>query len=166
MKVVVLEAYSLAALMRLRGRPDLEVSQDPGALPSAEALLIRSRTVVNQPLLDRTPNLKLVITSTSGFDHIDWRACRGRGITVAFTPEANANATAELTLLLMLATERRLLNARRNVREGKWREGLGRPHGLAGLEAGNHRPRPRRSSRRPACARVRHGRLGLRPLPR
>src|SRR5262249_17099131 len=95
-----------------------------------------SRTKVDRLLLERAPNLKLVITATSGFDHIDWRECLKRGVHVAHTPEANAQSTAELTLTLMLAWERQLVNVRRNVREGKWRQGLARPHGLDGQELG------------------------------
>ena len=105
-------------------------------LAQADILLIRSRTNVDAHLLDRLPNLKLVVTATSGFDHIDWRECQKRGIQAAHTPEANAASAAELTMTLILAVERDIIQARKNVRENRWREGLPRPAGLEGRDLG------------------------------
>lgn len=136
MNIVVLENYAVNAVARLRAENSLKISQDSSQLGEAEILLIRSRTRVDKELLARMPKLRLVVTATSGFDHIDWRACVERGVIAAHTPEANAQSTAELTLTLMLAWERQLINARKNVRENRWREGLVRPHGLEGLELG------------------------------
>lgn len=136
MNILILESYSIAAVMRLQALPQFKVSHDLTTLAQAEILLIRSRTKVDRDFLAGAPSLKLIVTSTSGFDHIDWRACQQRGIQVAFTPSANAQSTAELTLLLILASERQLLTARKNVRENKWRQGLPRCKGLSGLELG------------------------------
>jgi D-3-phosphoglycerate dehydrogenase len=133
MNYLVSEAYDIQALARLRANPSLNETKD---LAAAEILMIRSRTRVDRALLARAPKLKLVVTSTSGFDHIDWRACAEAGIVVTHTPDANANATAELTLLLILATERRLTAAIKNVRGNQWREALSRPRGLTGLTLG------------------------------
>ncbi len=131
-KTIVLENYALSALARLLAQGSFEVSHSLDDLESAEILLIRSRTRVDQSLLQKAPRLKLVITATSGFDHIDWRECQKRQIVSVHCPNANAQATAELTFTLMLACERKLVEARRNVRENRWREGLTRPHGLEG----------------------------------
>lgn len=131
-KTVVLENYALSAVARLQAQGTFEISQNPADLKTAEVLLIRSRTRVNQDVLNQAPHLKLVVTATSGFDHLDWRACEKRGVVCAHTPNANAQSTAELTLSLMLAAERQLVEARRNVRNNRWREGLTRPHGLEG----------------------------------
>lgn len=136
MNIVVLESYAVNAVAKLRAENGLRVSQDTTNLKDAEILLIRSRTKIDKEFLDRMPKLKLVVTATSGFDHIDWRECQKRGITAAHTPEANAQSTAELTLTLMLAWERQIVAARKNVRENKWRDGLSRPHGLEGQELG------------------------------
>lgn len=133
MNVHVLESYAVSAMARLQAEPRLKLTS---TIADADILLIRSRTKVDRLFLDKTPNLKLIVTATSGFDHVDWRECRARGVIVSHTPEANAQSTAELTLALMLAWERDLVAARKNVREGKWREGLARPHGLEGQELG------------------------------
>jgi D-3-phosphoglycerate dehydrogenase len=132
MNVHVLENYAVSAMARLQAETRINLTP----LNEADILLIRSRTKVDRLLLERAPALKLIVTATSGFDHIDWRECQKRGVLVSHTPEANAQSTAELTLALMLAWERNLVAARRNVREGNWREGLSRPHGLENQELG------------------------------
>ncbi|VDO95144.1 unnamed protein product [Soboliphyme baturini] len=57
-----------------------------------------------------------------GFDHIDIAACRERGIKLSYTPDVLTEATAELTIALLLATSRRLFEAQRTVIEGNWKE--------------------------------------------
>ncbi|MGE0526298.1 MAG: NAD(P)-dependent oxidoreductase [Bdellovibrionales bacterium] len=136
MKVLALESYSVSALARLQGQGGFAVTQDEKEIATADALLIRSHVRVDRELLDRAPQLKLVVTATSGFDHIDWRECERRSVTAAFTPEANAQSTAELTWALILAAERNLFGATRFVRDNQWREGLPRPHGLEGKTLG------------------------------
>lgn len=131
MKIVITEPYSLPSKARLKAA-GFDVHEDAAALTDAEILLIRSKTEINKELLDRAPRLKMIVTATSGFDHIDWRLCKERGILATYTPSANAQSTAELTIGLMIALERQLMLAHKNVRGSKWREGLKRPHGLDG----------------------------------
>lgn len=133
MKIQVLENQSLSALARIKAEPALSLTQ---SMAETQILLIRSRTKIQAEFLDEAPHLKLVITSTSGFDHIDWRECQRRGIVVAHTPEANAISTAELTLALILGWERQLLKAHRTVAGNLWRDALVRPRGLSGQNLG------------------------------
>jgi D-3-phosphoglycerate dehydrogenase len=135
-KILVLESYALSAMARLQAQRDVEATCNPADLATADILLIRSQTQVDLKLLAKAPHLKLVVTATSGFDHVDWRACQARGVTCAHTPNANAQSTAELTFTLLLAMERHLIEVRRNVRESRWREGLSRPNGLEGQTLG------------------------------
>lgn len=129
MNVTVLEPYSLSALAKLKG-DGFNISEGPENLANAEVLLIRSRTTVDEYFLNKATKLKLIVTATSGFDHIDWRLCQTRGITVAQTPNANAQSTAELTIALLLASERQIVAAHTNVKNSQWREGLKRPDSL------------------------------------
>ncbi|XP_059608874.1 glyoxylate reductase/hydroxypyruvate reductase isoform X2 [Phlebotomus argentipes] len=76
---------------------------------------------IDVELLDQAgPNLKVVATISVGFDHIDVPECRKRGIRVGYTPDVLTDATAELTLALLLATGRRLLEASQEVYNGGW----------------------------------------------
>jgi glyoxylate reductase len=61
-----------------------------------------------------------VATYSVGVDHIDLDACRARGVVVAHTPDVLTDATADLTLALLLAVARRLPEGERLVRAGAW----------------------------------------------
>jgi D-3-phosphoglycerate dehydrogenase len=135
MKILITEPYSLSSKARLKAA-GFEIHENAETLGEAEILLIRSRTVIDEDFLSRAPKLKLIVSATSGFDHIDWRLCKERGIVAAHTPSANAQSTAELTLGLMLAVERDIISAHKNVKSNHWREGLKRPHGLDGKTLG------------------------------
>ena len=53
--------------------------------------------------------LKVVSTMSVGYDHIDIEECKRRGIRVGYTPDVSSYAVAELTVALLLATSRRLM---------------------------------------------------------
>uniref|UniRef100_A0A336KAD8 Glyoxylate reductase/hydroxypyruvate reductase n=1 Tax=Culicoides sonorensis TaxID=179676 RepID=A0A336KAD8_CULSO len=68
------------------------------------------------------PNLKVIGTISVGYDHIDVNECRKRKIRIGFTPDVLTDATAELTLALLLATSRRLFQTNKEVfkKDGIW----------------------------------------------
>lgn len=77
---------------------------------------------IDADLLDAAgPKLRVVSQMAVGVDNIDLAACTARGIPVGHTPGVLTEATADLTLALMLATARRLLEAANDVRAGRWR---------------------------------------------
>jgi glyoxylate reductase len=86
------------------------------------AALVADPTVrVDGPLLDAAGgSLRIVANFAVGYDNVDLEACRERGVVVTNTPDVLTNATAELTLGLMLAAARRLGEGERMVRAGKW----------------------------------------------
>lgn len=134
MKILVLESYYINATARLTAAGCELLNAQSAA--QAECILIRSQTKIDAEFLDKHPNTKLIVTATSGFDHINLKETQKRDITVAQTPNANAQSTAELTMMLILAAERQLTNATKNVKQNKWRTGLERPHGLEGKTLG------------------------------
>ncbi|MCC6923683.1 MAG: hydroxyacid dehydrogenase, partial [Nitrosomonas sp.] len=67
-----------------------------------------------------TKNLKVISRCGTGMDNVDLAAARNHGITVYNTPEAPAQAVAELTLGLILASLRRLCETDRQIRNGEW----------------------------------------------
>lgn len=69
------------------------------------------------------PALEVVASYGVGYDAIDIAACRARGVRVTNTPEVLNDAMAEITLGLMIALCRRLPQADRFVREGRWLQG-------------------------------------------
>jgi len=90
-----------------------------GPRPDIEAL-----AVVGEAIDDRTlelfPNLRLVANYGVGYDGIDVAACAARGVAVTNTPGVLDAATADLTLALILATRRRVVEGDAFVRSGRW----------------------------------------------
>jgi glyoxylate reductase len=78
------------------------------------------------------PRLKVVANFGVGYDNIDLEACRRREVVVTNTPDVLTNSTAELALTLTLAAARRVTEAERDLRAGRW-TGFD-PEGHLGLE--------------------------------
>lgn len=71
---------------------------------------------IDKDVLDSAgTNLKVIGTMSVGFEHIDIDECKRRNIRVGYTPEVLTDATAELTVALLLATSRRLIEANKQV---------------------------------------------------
>jgi phosphoglycerate dehydrogenase-like enzyme len=65
------------------------------ALPEVEGMVVRTYTEVNAALLARCPKLKVVGRGGVGIENIDVQACRGRGVEVVYTPDANTLAVGD-----------------------------------------------------------------------
>jgi len=98
-------------------------------------VLIRERTQIRAPLLERLPDLRL-ISQRSVYPHIDVDACTRLGITVSSNLHADSPSysTAELTWALVLAAMRRLPQQVASLRAGRWQAGVG--HSLTGKTLG------------------------------
>ena len=96
-------------------------------LHDTEALvLIRERTQIRTPLLERLPKLRL-ISQRSVYPHIDVDACTRLGIVVSSSQHADtpSYATAELTWGLMLAAMRQIPQQMASLQGGRWQCGVG-----------------------------------------
>jgi D-3-phosphoglycerate dehydrogenase len=96
-------------------------------LRNAEALvLIRERTQIRTPLLERLPKLKL-ISQRSVYPHIDIETCTKLGIVVSSGQHADtpSYATAELTWGLVLAAARMIPQQVASLKNGNWQFGVG-----------------------------------------
>jgi glyoxylate reductase len=69
------------------------------------------------------PNLRVISSYSTGFEHIDVKEATVRGIYVTYTADILAEATADLTFALILACARRTINADRYVRANRWKVG-------------------------------------------
>lgn len=87
--------------------------------PDAEVLAVVAADV-DERALDLLPGLRLVANYGVGYDGIDVEACARRGVLVTNTPDALGVATAELAFALVLAVRRRIVEADRFVRDGRW----------------------------------------------
>ena len=96
-------------------------------LKDTEALvLIRERTQIRAPLIERLPRLKL-ISQRSVYPHIDISACTEHGVLVCSNQHAGtpSYATAELTFGLILAAMRRIPQQMASLKAGNWQMGVG-----------------------------------------
>ncbi len=113
--------------------PNLEAEVWQGELPpSREVLLEKVQGIdglyclltekIDGELLDAAgPQLKVVSQMAVGYDNIDVAACTRRGIPVGNTPGVLTEATADLTMALLLGTARQLVRAAEAVKAGRWR---------------------------------------------
>lgn len=74
----------------------------------ADAIVVFIWTKVNRAIIESLPELRLVLTMSTGYDHIDLEACRKRGVTVCNVPHYGENTVAEHTFALILSLSRKL----------------------------------------------------------
>jgi D-3-phosphoglycerate dehydrogenase len=105
----------------------------------AYALIVRSESVTAE-IIDALPKLKVVIRAGAGYNTIDTKHARKKGVDVMNTPGANSNGVAEEVVALMLADARHLIKADASCRAGEWekkafmgREIAGKTIGIVGL---------------------------------
>lgn len=140
MKITILDDYfdtirTLNCFAKLQGH-DVTIWNDhvqdtdtlAERLRDTEALvLIRERTKIRTPLLERLPKLRL-ISQRSVFPHIDADTCTRLGVIISSSqhPETPSYATAEMTWALVLAAMRRLPQQMASLKAGQWQCGVGR----------------------------------------
>ncbi|MTD13510.1 D-glycerate dehydrogenase [Nakamurella sp. YIM 132087] len=89
--------------------------------PGATVILAPPTDPVDEALLDAAgPGLRLVAVIGAGYDLVDRKALRDRGIALTNTPDVLAETTADLTFGLVLSARRRLTDAERALRAGEW----------------------------------------------
>ena len=98
--IILTEHLDEEAIEWIGSRVDLRrcAIDDPefdSLLSEATGLLIRTYTIVDEQLLDRAPQLKVVGRAGVGLDNVDLKACAARGIQVVNTPDANTQAVVE-----------------------------------------------------------------------
>jgi glyoxylate reductase len=126
--VVIARVLLPAGLRPLQERFDvrsggLESSRENllSLVPGASALVADSSVLVDGPILDACGDgLRVVANFAVGYDNVDLEACRERGVVVTNTPDVLTEATAELAVALTLAAARRMSDAERDLRAGRW----------------------------------------------
>jgi glyoxylate reductase len=118
------------ALADLQKRYDVFVHS--GAIPMPRDKLIRRiknvdglvcfpYDTIDAGVINSAKNLTVISTYSVGYDHIDVSAAKRRGIKIGYTPEVLTNATADLTIALMLDVMRKVTQGDRLIRAGGWK---------------------------------------------
>lgn len=145
MKVLIADKFAQTGVAALR-ESGCEVTLNPELTGvtlleairemGCEILIVRS-TRVTADMLAASPEFKLVIRAGSGYDTIDTAAATERNVRVCNCPGMNSVAVAELTLGLMIAMDRRIVDQTVDLRNGVWnKKEYGKARGLKGRTLG------------------------------
>lgn len=143
MRLLIADKLHPRAVEELRALP-LDVLYEPEItketleqkLPGVGILVVRSKEVTAKAL-ENAKELNLIVRAGTETHTIDVRAASKRGVYVANCPGRNASAVAELVLGMVISMDRRIPDAVRSLREGKWeRSEFSKAEGLAGKTIG------------------------------
>jgi glyoxylate reductase len=87
----------------------------------ADGIITLLSNKVDREVLDELSNCKVIANYAVGYNNIDIQYAKKKGIVVTNTPGVLSDATAELTIALILACTRRLIEAEKFMREGKFK---------------------------------------------
>lgn len=124
--VILAEDLAPAAVAFLRERfevvlcPATDAARFGELLRTAQGLVVRTYTRVDESLLTRAPALKVVGRAGVGLDSIDVPACQARGVQVVYTPEANSQAVAEYVFAMLFDVLRPRLFLERALGLPEW----------------------------------------------
>jgi len=109
-----------AAGLTVDARKGLDEAALCEAIGEADALLVRSKTIVTAKALAAARRLKLVTRAGIGVDNVDLAAASRHGVIVTNVPDASTTTTAELAIALLMALARHVPAADRSVRGGSF----------------------------------------------
>ncbi len=109
----------------IKSYPDLRVEFIADKLtaenlrPDAEAISVFVGSEIRQAQIDAMPNLRLITTRSTGYDHIDTSLSKEKNITVCNVPAYGSRTVAEFAFTLILTLSRKLFVAADQIKEGK-----------------------------------------------
>lgn len=138
MKVIITDEISEEGLQTLRAderidvdiKLGLSVEQLHGIIGNYDAIITRSGTTVDAPLLDCATNLKMVARAGVGIDNVDVDYASSKGIIVVNAPFGNTNSAAEHTMALLLSLCRNIPTACASLKNREWKRALFTGHEL------------------------------------
>ena len=129
-----LAEYDRGPLLGLPDGVEVVTASGPDApLEAADVLVVPSRVRVDRAVLPRLGRCRLVITTTSGYDHLDVAALSDAGIVACRLPLARRDAVVETSLGMILALTRRLVPFQGAAFAGKWERGRLEEYGATGI---------------------------------
>ncbi len=147
-KVLLTHPLLKEAMDYLAEYTDLELATSQDFLPHSEllqkikdkeGLLCFLSDTIDREVLDNAPALRAISNCAVGINNIDLKLARSRGLMVTNTPNILTEPTADLTMALILATTRRIVEADEFCRQGRfqgWRIDLFLGQGLQGKTLG------------------------------
>jgi len=130
MKILVTSRLPREIMSMIEKWHDVESNDEDGPMErerllegvsDKQGLLCTITDKVDEVLLEKAPDLKMIANYGVGFDNIDLDAATKRDIPVSNTPDVLTPATADITLALILAVARRVVEGDRRTRTGRFR---------------------------------------------
>jgi len=126
-KLLICDAVAASAVEAIRAagiavdvRDTITAEELMTVIGDYAGMVVRSRTKVRAPLIDKAPHLKVIIRGGVGLDSIDVAHAQDKGIDVRNTPTASSNAVAELAVGMMFALARHIATADASMKAGRW----------------------------------------------
>ena len=126
MKILIVSPIDQDAIEELKETYDVIFAPNPSReelerlITDREVLVFRSGVDINGDLMEKAPDLRLLLRAGSGIDNIDMPYVEDRGLKLIRVPEPGAKAVAEMTFALFLALSRNLLEADSSMRKAEW----------------------------------------------
>lgn len=129
-RIVVTSDLPGDALSLLKGRASVQVKRAKGlrseeqvirCLRGARGAVTLLTDLITESVLAACPALRVVSNVAVGLDNVDLTACARRGVVVTHTPDVLTESCADLTWALMLGAARRVVEADRFVRAGRYK---------------------------------------------
>lgn len=126
MKILIASPIDPDAIEKLREQHDVVCAFDAPAevlqtlVQDRELLIFRSGVDITAEVMERAPSLRWLIRAGCGLDNLDVEYVRRRGLELVRIPGPGAQAVAEMSFTFMLSLSRRLLEADRSMRQGRW----------------------------------------------
>jgi D-3-phosphoglycerate dehydrogenase len=127
MKILVCDPISEKAIEQMKAqgnevvnKPDITPEELSREIPEYETIIVRSRTKVRKPLLEKAENLKVIIRGGVGIDNIDHQDAKEMGIDVRNTPAASSASVAELAIGHMFSLARYIPRGTASLKSGEW----------------------------------------------
>ena len=133
MKKKILLTRRLHNFAQKQLREKYDVTIHSGKIPMPKNILISKISkmdglicfpydIIDKEVIDAAQNLRAISTYSVGYDHIDIEYAKKKKIKIGYTPEILTDATADLSITLMLDLLRRVTEGDRIIRAGKWKE--------------------------------------------
>ena len=128
-RVMISRALPEEVIARARSRADVDLHAGDKPLSKTELIArVKDREglvclitdTIDSSVLESCPGLKVVSNVAVGFNNIDVAAATKRGVVVTNTPDVLTETTADFAWTLLMATARRVVEADRYVRDGKF----------------------------------------------
>ena len=128
MKILICDKLDSSAIQELNKMGtcvDISTIEDKRSallnhIPNTDLVFIRSATTIDKEVIDIAENLKIIARCGVGLDNVDITAASKKGIHVTNSPEANIISVAELTVGLIIACARNIIEGNNSLKKKKW----------------------------------------------